>query len=163
MRLNREAEGRGSKRGVGGLAVGEGEGEGDGEGEDDRVAREVRGQEDEYYDLVAQTSLSRKAAKQSQASAAKAARAASSLVRVSEEQGAGGKRAIGYTIEKNKGLAPKRKKEVRNPRVKKRMKFEERKRKLASTRAVYGGGEEKGGYAGEKTGIKKGLVKSVKL
>ncbi|CAL3966775.1 unnamed protein product [Diplocarpon coronariae] len=63
-----------------------------------------------------------------------------------------GKRAIGYVIEKNKGLAPKRKKEVRNPRVKKRMRYEEKKRKL-----------EKGGYGGEKTGIKTGLVKSIRL
>jgi hypothetical protein len=73
------------------------------------------------------------------------------------------KRAIGYTIEKNKGLAPRRKKEVRNPRVKKRMKFEEKKKKLGSVRQVYKGGEERGGYGGEKTGIKSGLVKSIKL
>jgi U3 small nucleolar RNA-associated protein 3 len=57
----------------------------------------------------------------------------------------------------------KRKKEVRNPRVKKRMKFEEKKKKLASMKAVYKGGEEMGGYGGEKTGIKTGLVKSIKL
>jgi U3 small nucleolar RNA-associated protein 3 len=41
--------------------------------------------------------------------------------------------------------------------------FEEKKKKLASTRAVFKGGEERGGYGGEKTGIKTGLVKSVKL
>lgn len=73
------------------------------------------------------------------------------------------KRAIGYVIEKNKGLAPKRKKDVRNPRVKKRKKFDEKKKKLESIRAIYKGGEERGGYGGEKTGIKAGLVKSVKL
>jgi len=74
-----------------------------------------------------------------------------------------GKRAIGYVIEKNKGLAPKRKKDVRNPRVKKRKKYEEKKKKLASMKAVYKGGEERGGYGGEKTGIKTQLVKSIKL
>jgi len=47
--------------------------------------------------------------------------------------------------------------------VKKRMKYEEKKKKLASVRAVYKGGEERGGYGGEKTGIKTGLIKSVKL
>jgi U3 small nucleolar RNA-associated protein 3 len=65
--------------------------------------------------------------------------------------------------EKNKGLTPRRKKEVRNPRVKKRMRFDEKKKKLASIKAVYKGGEGRGGYGGEFTGIKKDLVKSVKL
>jgi U3 small nucleolar RNA-associated protein 3 len=77
--------------------------------------------------------------------------------------GADGKRKITYQIEKNKGLAPHRKKDVRNPRVKKRNKYEEKKKKLNSTKAVYKGGPGKGGYQGELTGIKTGLVKSVKL
>ena len=77
--------------------------------------------------------------------------------------GPDGKRAITYAIEKNKGLTPHRKKDVRNPRVKKRKKFEEKKKKLGSVRAVYKGGEGRGGYGGEMTGIKKGLVKSTKL
>ena len=66
-------------------------------------------------------------------------------------------------IEKNKGLTPKRKKEVRNPRLKKRLKYEDKKKKLRSVRAVYKGGEGKGGYQGELTGIKGGLIRSVKL
>lgn len=61
------------------------------------------------------------------------------------------------------GITPKRKKDVRNPRVKKRNKYESKLKKLGSTRQLYKGGEGKGGYQGEKTGIKKGLVKSVKL
>lgn len=56
-----------------------------------------------------------------------------------------------------------RKKEVRNPRVKKRMKYEAKLKKLGSMKAIYKGGEERGGYSGEKTGIKAGVVKSVKL
>jgi U3 small nucleolar RNA-associated protein 3 len=66
-------------------------------------------------------------------------------------------------IEKNKGLTPHRKKENRNPRVKKRLKYEDKKKKLASMKPVYKGGEGRGGYGGEMTGIKKGLVKSTKL
>ncbi|KAI9759036.1 MAG: hypothetical protein M4579_002625 [Chaenotheca gracillima] len=76
---------------------------------------------------------------------------------------ADGKRGITYAIEKNKGLTPKRKKDVRNPRVKKRTKYAEKQKKLGSTRQVYRGGEERGGYGGEKTGIKSGLIRSRKL
>ncbi|KAG0648206.1 U3 snoRNA-associated 11 [Hyphodiscus hymeniophilus] len=162
-RLNAEAEARGKKLdsyGRGGAPLGEDGSDDEGQG---RVAEQVRGEEDDYYDMVAQTSKNRKKEKSDKAEMMKQAKAADGLLRVVEEYGGDGKRAIGYVIEKNKGLAPKRKKEVRNPRVKKRMKYEEKKRKLASTRAVYKGGEERGGYGGEKTGIKTGLVKSVKL
>ena len=164
-RLNAEAEARGKKldsygRGGAGADLG-GSGSED-EGQQD-IAKDVRGEEDEYYDMVAQRGKEKKKAKEDKAAMIKQAKKEGGLLRVVEEEGGDGKRAIGYVIEKNKGLAPKRKKEVRNPRVKKRMKFEEKKRKLASTRAVYKGGEERGGYGGEKTGIKTGLVKSVKL
>lgn len=80
-----------------------------------------------------------------------------------EQLGPDGKRQITYQIQKNKGLTPHRKKEVRNPRVKKRMKFEEKQKKLRSVKAVYKGGEGRGGYQGEMSGIKTGLVKSIKL
>ena len=86
-----------------------------------------------------------------------------SRVEIEEESAKDGKRAITYAIEKNKGLAPKRNKDVRNPRVKKRKKYEEKKKKLGSIRQVYKGGEGPGGYGGELTGIKKNLVRSVKL
>ena len=74
-----------------------------------------------------------------------------------------GKRKITYAIEKNKGLTPHRKKDVRNPRVKKRKKFDEKKKKLGSIKPVYKGGEARGGYGGELTGIKSNLVRSTKL
>lgn len=41
--------------------------------------------------------------------------------------------------------------------------FEAKKKKLGSIRAVYSGGEKKGGYRGELSGIKTNLVKGVKL
>lgn len=161
-RLNAEAEKRGKKLdeyGRGGAALG-----GYSDSEDGGVAAEVRDGEDEYYDMVAKTQKRKKDDKEEKFEAIKRAKAEGKMVRVVEgEVDEDGKRAIGYVIEKNKGLAPKRKKDVRNPRVKKRKKFEEKKKKLASTRAVYKGGEERGGYGGEKTGIKSGLVKSIKL
>ncbi len=161
-RLNAEAEKRGKKLdeyGRGGADLG-----GESYDGDNGVAEQVREDEDEYYDMVARVSKSKKLDKEQKIEAIKQAKAEGGLVRVVEgEMDEEGKRAIGYVIEKNKGLAPKRKKDVRNPRVKKRKKYEEKKKKLASTRAVYKGGEERGGYGGEKTGIKAGLVKSIKL
>ena len=164
-RLNAEAEKRGKK-------PKESSSKGDPLGgpsdeEDYATAMELRkgggGGEEDYYDLVASRSAEKKAAKAALAAARAQAEKEGGVVRFVEEEGVDGKRAITYAIEKNKGLAPKRKKDVRNPRVKKRKKFEEKKKKLGSIRAVYKGGEGRGGYAGELTGIKKNLVKSIKL
>lgn len=122
------------------------------------------GEEEDYYGLVSARSAAKKAQKAAFAESIAADR--NELRRIDGEGELGkadGKRAITYAIEKNKGLAPRRKKDVRNPRVKKRKKYEDKKKKLSSIRKVYKGGEEKGGYGGEKTGIKKGLVRSVKL
>jgi U3 small nucleolar RNA-associated protein 3 len=161
-RLNAEAENRGKKLdeyGRGAAALG-----GDSDSGDDGVAEQMKDEGDEYYDMVTKTSKKKKQDNTERIEAIKKAKAEGAMVRIVEgEVDEDGKRAIGYVIEKNKGLAPKRKKDVRNPRVKKRKKFEEKKKKLASTRAVYKGGEERGGYGGEKTGIKSGLVKSIKL
>ncbi|PQE16805.1 hypothetical protein CJF30_00003516 [Rutstroemia sp. NJR-2017a BBW] len=160
-RLNAEAEKRGKKLDAYGRGTALG---GDSDDDDQAVAGKVRDDEDDYYDMVAQTSKKRKDDKEAKYEAIAEAKRAGKLARVVEvEKDEDGKRAIGYVIEKNKGLAPKRKKEVRNPRVKKRMKYDEKKKKLSSMRAVYKGGEERGGYGGEKTGIKTGLVKSRKL
>ncbi|KAI9699093.1 MAG: hypothetical protein M1836_003282 [Candelina mexicana] len=166
-RLNKEAEKRGKKdRDVIGGENGIGE---ESDEEDRRQAKELRnevegGSEDDYYDMVAARTNKRKADKRELAAAQAEAAKLGGRVQITEgEVGPDGKRAIGYVIEKNKGLAPKRKKDVRNPRVKKRKKYEDKKKKLGSVRQVYKGGEGRGGYGGEKTGIKKGLVKSIKL
>ena len=161
-RLNAEAEARGkrSKKSTEGEALG-----GPSDEEDRAVAQELRdssGSED-YYDLVAARSADKKASKAALAAAHAQAEKEGGIVRIMEEETADGKRAISYAIEKNKGLAPRRKKDVRNPRVKKRKKFEEKKKKLGSIRQIYKGGEGRGGYGGEKTGISTRLVKSVKL
>ncbi|EAW07724.1 something about silencing 10 family protein [Aspergillus clavatus NRRL 1] len=162
-RLNAEAEKRGKQRPDKMEELG-----GDSDEEDHRVAREIRGggsgtDDDEYYDMVAARSKQRKDDKKARADAYAEAAREGGRVEIQEEVRPDGKRAITYQIEKNKGLAPKRNKDSRNPRVKKRKKFEEKKKKLSSIRQVYKGGEGRGGYGGELTGIKKNLVKSIKL
>ncbi|KAL2818964.1 Sas10 C-terminal domain-containing protein [Aspergillus cavernicola] len=162
-RLNAEAEKRGRQTAQGAEELG-----GDSDDEDHRVANELRGgksgsDDDDYYDMVAARSNKRKDDKKALADAQAAAAREGGRVQIQEQIGPDGKRAIGYQIEKNKGLAPKRNKLNRNPRVKKRMRFEEKKKKLRSVRQVYKGGEGAGGYGGELTGIKKNLVKSTKL
>ncbi|KAL4786061.1 Sas10 C-terminal domain-containing protein [Aspergillus varians] len=163
-RLNLEAEKRGKRGAQGAEELG-----GDSDEEDRRVANELRksdkpgSDDDDYYDMVASRTNQRKSDKKALAEAQAAAAREGGHVEIQTEVGPDGKRAITYQIEKNKGLAPKRNKLNRNPRVKKRMRFEEKKKKLGSVRQVYKGGEGRGGYGGELTGIKKNLVKSVKL
>ncbi|KOC68829.1 Something about silencing protein 10 [Habropoda laboriosa] len=72
-----------------------------------------------------------------------------------------GKRAITYQIAKNKGLTPYRKKEQRNPRVKHRNKY--RKAKIRRKGAVREVRKEVSRYAGEISGIKASVKKSIKL
>ena len=77
----------------------------------------------------------------------------------------GDHRAIDYAIDKNKGLTANRPKSIRNPRVKRRMRYDRAKKRLSSTRAVYKGGQSalQGGYGGEASGISTHVVKSRKL
>ena len=126
------------------------------------MAQEVRGDEDEYYDMVAHAADKKKADKAARFDAIAAARKGERIIEETK-LGPDGKRQITYQIQKNKGLAPRRKKEVRNPRVKKRMMYEDKQKKLKTIKATYKGGEGKGGYQGEMSGIKTGLVKSIKL
>ncbi|PGH07735.1 hypothetical protein AJ79_06212 [Helicocarpus griseus UAMH5409] len=164
-RLNAQAEKRGKQAPDQDLG-------GESDEDDRRLAREIRGDadkggagsdSDDYYDMVAARSKQKKEDRKKLAEAYAEAAREGGRVEIQEEIGEDGKRAITYAIEKNKGLAPKRNKDVRNPRVKKRKKFEEKKKKLGSIRQVYKGGEGRGGYGGELTGIKPNLVKSVKL
>lgn len=120
-------------------------------------------QNDDYYNSLLNAKSKKKADKEARVEAYQRAAAEGATVYEEETVGADGKRAITYAIAKNKGLAPRRKKEVRNPRVKKRKKFDEKMKKLASVRQVYKGGEGRGGYGGELTGIKTNVVKSIKL
>ncbi|KAJ1827494.1 something about silencing protein 10 [Coemansia sp. RSA 2599] len=71
------------------------------------------------------------------------------------------KRAVNYQILKNKGLMPRRTKEQRNPRVKRRMRFEQAKKKLSSSVAQVRALD--GTYGGEATGIKSSLSRSTRF
>ncbi|KAM3965101.1 UTP3 small subunit processome component Sas10 [Aphomia sociella] len=71
------------------------------------------------------------------------------------------KREITYQIAKNKGLTPHRKKEQRNPRVKHKLKF--RKAKIRRKGAVREPRTEVTRYAGEASGIKANVKKSIKI
>jgi U3 small nucleolar RNA-associated protein 3 len=80
-----------------------------------------------------------------------------------QDEAATGPRSLTRAILANKGLTPHRSKSVRNPRVKKRQRFEKAKKKVSSQKAVYKGGiGDSGRYEGEKSGISK-VVKSVRL
>lgn len=71
-------------------------------------------------------------------------------------------RNINYDIEKAKGITRKRKREDKNPRVKRRRQFEkmEKAHKIKVQQFKEG---PQSVYAGEQTGIRAGLKKSTKL
>ena len=75
------------------------------------------------------------------------------------------KRKATYRILKNRGLTPHRKKENKNPRVKKRMKYDKALKKLSSVRrvAIDKVKVSTSQYGGEATGIKANLSRSVKF
>ena len=78
-----------------------------------------------------------------------------------EEEEEDGRRAINKTIEKNRGLTPKRKKENKNPRVKHRKKFQKAlKRRTGQVRPVR---REIAPYQGEISGIRSGIKKGIKF
>ncbi|KAF9046408.1 Sas10 C-terminal domain-containing protein [Panaeolus papilionaceus] len=113
---------------------------------------------DDYYELVKKKSKEKKEKKKAEYEEEHG------RIRVDEEEGASGPRSLTRAILTNKGLTPHRPKVVRNPRVKKRQKYEKAKKKVSSQKAVYKGGlsESKGRYDGERSGITK-VIKSVKL
>ncbi|GAA5997633.1 rRNA-processing protein SAS10 [Rhodotorula paludigena] len=147
--------------------------DGDDFGEDDRrAARAVRGEADEmnggdgddgddYYDLVAAEKEEGRRAKKARYDDARAAEKAE--IEALSAASTDGPRGATRQILANKGLTPKRKKENRNARVKKRRQYDDKKKKLRSMKAHYGGGEARTGYEGERSGISRSTVKSVKL
>ncbi|KAL4250755.1 SAS10 family protein [Abortiporus biennis] len=110
-----------------------------------------------YYDLVKRKSKEKKEKKKAEYDEIQAA---TRLQHVEED--VDGPRSLTRAILKNRGLTPHRSKSVRNPRVKKRQRYEKAKKKISSQKAVYKGGVGAGKYEGEKSGISK-VIKSVSL
>ncbi|POR32138.1 Uncharacterized protein TPAR_07639 [Tolypocladium paradoxum] len=156
-RLLAAAEKRGKKGSKHGADLGD-----DSDEDDGKTASAMREDEDGYYDMVAHASKNKRNDKAARFTAFAAASKADRVVE-KEEIGEDGKRKITYAIEKNKGLTPKRGKDVRNPRVKRRKQYEAKQKKLKSMKPVWQGGEPKGGYRGELSGINTSVIKSVKL
>lgn len=72
-----------------------------------------------------------------------------------------GKRYVGYQIIKNKGLTAQKRKELRNPRIKNKIKFKKALvRRKGSVREVR---SQTGLYAGETSGIKAFLKRGIKI
>ncbi|CEP25178.1 unnamed protein product [Cyberlindnera jadinii] len=131
------------------------------ESEDEKTVSQSNGLDDSLYQQVKSSRDASKTKRREAHDLAVRAAKEGRLAELQENIGEDGKRAVNYQILKNKGLTPHRKKDNRNSRVKKRKKYEKAQKKLKSVRAVFE--QPTGAYAGEKTGIKKNLSKSVKF
>ncbi|KAI5120759.1 hypothetical protein M0805_004723 [Coniferiporia weirii] len=126
--------------------------------ESDNSEGSAEDDEDGYYSLIKKQKKAKKEQDKAQYDALKEAN------RIDfDDKSPSGQRSITRAILANKGLTPYRGRSVRNPRVKKRQKFEKAKKKLSSQKAVYKGGiGDTGHYDGERSGISR-VIKSVKL
>lgn len=156
QRLIEEARKRGTKEHGAGVDLDDE----DFNSDDEKAARDINDDNDYYNSLKNAKKDAKDGRMSAHRDAVKAAKEGK-LLELQEDIDDNGKRALNYQIMKNKGLTPHRNKDNRNSRVKKRKKYEKAQKKLKSVRAVYSG--QQGPYSGEKTGIKKGLSKSVKL
>lgn len=122
--------------------------------EDDFGGGGARGEEDEFYQAAKTAASSKKRQRQE-------SHAYPDLLPPSEEPRTAGARPINSAIEKNRGLTPHKKKELKNPRKKHRIKFAEANvRRKGQVQEVRASG---GVYGGEGTGIKSKVSKSVKF
>jgi U3 small nucleolar RNA-associated protein 3 len=119
--------------------------------------------DNDYYNFIAKKASHKKSTGKEEYESAKAS-AKAYLLGELDDVDESGKRLITRQIEKNKGLMPHRSKDVRNPRVKKRKKYEKKKIALKGRQQVYQVGDKRrGAYGGEQTGISKNVVRGVKL
>lgn len=130
--------------------------------DDEKLASQMNNDAEDYYESVKQGKKEKKEARRVAHEEAKRAARDGMLGELQDRVGEDGKRALNFQILKNKGLTPNRRNDNRNARVKKRKRYEQAKKKLKSVRQVYDD-KNRGPYLGEKTGIKKGLSRSVKL
>ena len=119
------------------------------------------GDVEEDYELYS-GALGRSEAKKSAKKARKQQRVTMTHPPLEDERVEGGsKRLINYEIEKNRGLTPRRNKDLKNPRKKHRIKYQ--KALVRRKGQVQDQRERRDGYGGEATGIKSRVTKSVKL
>jgi U3 small nucleolar RNA-associated protein 3 len=132
---------------------------GESESEHDNPEPSIFG-EDEYYQKIKNEKLAKKKQREE-----KYAQLNEPLVDnwAEPEMEGDEKRKATWRILANRGLTPFRKKENRNPRVKKRMKYEKAVKKLPSTRRVAVDKKKLSKYGGEMTGIKSNLARSTKF
>ncbi|KAH9448163.1 hypothetical protein Pst134EB_022147 [Puccinia striiformis f. sp. tritici] len=133
---------------------------------DDNLSFDNQDGQSDYYDTIKELKLSAKKSKKIQYDEKKLSER--DALTTEAEGGTSGPREISRQILKNKGLTPKRAKENRNPRVKKRKRFEKAQQKISTQRPTYKPDQAAqnrtlNGYQGEKTGVKVGVVKSRKL
>ena len=72
-------------------------------------------------------------------------------------------RNINYDIMKARGLVRKRKKEDKNPRVKKRHQYDKLVKKHKTRVQDFADGKAQANYSGEQSGLRAGVKKSTKL
>lgn len=116
--------------------------------------------DDSYYQEVKTAKKKEKKQKKTDEAAAAAAEHEAAFGEEGGEEEAG-KRMLTKSMLKNRGLTATKKKEIKNPRVKRRMKYEEAKKKLNSV--VRPMADKSKPYQGERTGIKSNLARSVKI
>ncbi|TPX63815.1 hypothetical protein SpCBS45565_g06338 [Spizellomyces sp. 'palustris'] len=117
-----------------------------------------------YYEHVKQTKKARKEQREAEVMQAKLDNTLDdSHLYDDNDLTEGTKRPASYKIITNKGLTPYRKKERRNPRVMKRLRYEKAVKRLGSFKRVAVDKSSLGAYEGEKTGIKANLARSVRF
>lgn len=164
QRLNEEARQRGAGKDT--LHLGDDLDDNEWGSEDERDAANTNTMDGstsnpDYYDSLVKDKHDKKNARKSAHEKARKAAKEGKLAEIADEQDPESRRALNYQILKNQGLGRKKNQE-RNLRLKKRKKYDKAKKKLKSVRPVYDS-SNKGPYEGEKTGIRKGLSRSVKL
>ncbi|CAK0782908.1 hypothetical protein CVIRNUC_006103 [Coccomyxa viridis] len=109
------------------------------------------GEEDAFYTQAVELGRSKKSARKDKYSAAPS-------FPPMADQTVEGARPVSKAVEKNRGLTPHRRKDIKNPRVKNKMRFE--KKSKARRGQVQEAREPSGAYGGEATGIKGNVSKS---
>lgn len=117
------------------------------------------GEEDDFYAQAKEAAAERKRSR------AESHRAPATLPPMPDQDAGDYARPISYEIQKNRGLTPHRRKDLKNPRKKNRVKFA--KALVRRSGAVQDGSANRPGgnaaYAGEATGVKSKITKSRKL